>query len=322
MTNFDPFDLTAFRPNHFGFGGLDRAAHLREKENWLEALQADPATLVVPLWRSRNLFEDLGDQEQTPPRPAYIPAARAGDMLRHGRHHAFLGSATVGNNYHHKVMVDLTHLSEEEALALTSEFGQFGDLREIGPLIGAHDGSILAYARGLAFWHQRHLFCGVCGAPTLPTKSGHQRSCSGTTCGSPHFPRTDPAVIMLVTDGDRALLGRQPIWPQGMYSTLAGFVEPGETLEHAVAREVFEESGIQVGNVTYHSSQPWPFPSSLMLGFYAEARSTKITIDETEVEDVQWFTRDELMNFADQGKYLPRKLSIARRLINDWLGVT
>jgi NAD+ diphosphatase len=124
---------------------------------------------------------------------------------------------------------------------------------------------------------------------------------------------------MLVHDGDRALLGRQKIWPAGMYSTLAGFVEPGESLEEAVAREVFEEAGIEIRDVRYHSSQPWPFPCSLMLGFHAEAKSTTIKIAEDEIDDAQWFSRDEMKNFDAQGKYLPRQISISRRLIEDWL---
>ena len=134
-----------------------------------------------------------------------------------------------------------------------------------------------------------------------------------------HFPRTDPAVIMLVHDGDRALLGRQKVWVPGMHSTLAGFVEPGESLEEAVAREVFEEVGIRVRNVRYHSSQPWPFPASIMLGFHAEAATTELRIDTDEIENAAWFTREELLDFEALGNTLPRKDSIARRLIEDWL---
>ena len=152
-------------------------------------------------------------------------------------------------------------------------------------------------------------------------KGGHQRICTNRSCNSPAFPRTDPAVIMLVYDRarDKALLGRQAVWPEGLYSTLAGFVEPGETLEEAVAREVYEETGIDVCDVRYHSSQPWPFPASIMLGFYAEAKTTDIFRRDDELEDAQWFSRDDLMNFQALGKSLPRKDSIARRLIEDWL---
>ena len=170
------------------------------------------------------------------------------------------------------------------------------------------------------FWHSRNRYCSVCGASTKATKGGHQRNCTKNGCTSLHFPRTDPAVIMLVHDGDRVLLGRQKICPDGVYSTLAGFVEPGETIEHAVAREVVEESAIIVKNIKYLHSQPWPFPSSLMLGFTAEAVTEKINYNDNEIEDVQWFTRDEMLDFKSQGKFLPRELSISRRLINGWLG--
>ena len=156
--------------------------------------------------------------------------------------------------------------------------------------------------------------------PCIDTvKAVQQIDCKVITCRKPVFPRTDPAVIMLVYDDDRILLGRQSIWKKGMYSTLAGFLEPGETLEEAVAREVFEEANIEVEDVSYHSSQPWPFPASIMLGFYAKARSTEIRRNDEEVEDVQWFTRGEVSQFSKLGKSLPRKDSIARCLIEDWL---
>jgi len=168
-------------------------------------------------------------------------------------------------------------------------------------------------------WHSRHRFCGVCGAPTVAQTAGHTRLCTNPDCATVHFPRTDPATIMLVTDGDRCLLGRQKVWIPGMYSTLAGFVEPGESLEQAVAREVREESGIEVDAVRYHSSQPWPFPASLMLGFHAVARSRDLVIDPEELEDGRWFTAREVRNFAALGLSLPRPDSIARRLVESWL---
>ena len=153
----------------------------------------------------------------------------------------------------------------------------------------------------------------------MSLKGGHQRDCTNEDCRAAAFPRTDPAVIMLVYDNDRVLLGRQKVWKKGMYSTLAGFLEPGETLEEAVAREVWEETNIQVEDVRYHSSQPWPFPASIMLGFHARARSTNIRRNDQEVEDAQWFSIEELSNFPTYGKSLPRNDSIARRLIEDWM---
>ena len=172
----------------------------------------------------------------------------------------------------------------------------------------------------MMFWNARHRFCGLCGSPTRSEEAWHMRRCTAPQCNTMHFPRTDPAVIMLVTDGDRALLGRSRHFPTGMYSTLAGFLEPGESLEDAVAREVREESGIVVGPVFYHSSQPWPFPANIMLGFYAEAATSEITVDYGELEDARWFERGWLKSHADDDDFrLPRRDSIARRLVDDWL---
>ena len=208
--------------------------------------------------------------------------------------------------------VDLSDLEDPATHPGLAGRGSFADLRSFGPLLGHDEGNILAYARGLTWWHSRHRFCGVCGHPTVSAEAGHVRRCTNPDCATPHFPRTDPAVIMLVHDGDRCLLGRQPRFPPGMYSTLAGFVEPGESLEEAVAREVFEETNIRVGEVTYHSSQPWPFPSSLMLGFHAEATSHDIRTEQDELEDAQWFSRSEILNWEEGGPYrLPRPDSIS-----------
>jgi NAD+ diphosphatase len=190
-------------------------------------------------------------------------------------------------------------------------------LREVGALLGDRDAGLLVHAVGLANWHATHTHCSRCGAPTTSAKGGSIRRC--TVDGSEHFPRTDPAVIMLVTDGrDRCVLGRQAIWPAGRYSTLAGFVEPGESAEHAVAREVEEETGIAVRDVAYRGSQPWPFPASLMLGYRAicDADAQPVARDG-ELEDARWFTKDELR--AGKGTLLPTPVSIAWHLISDWL---
>jgi NAD+ diphosphatase len=190
-------------------------------------------------------------------------------------------------------------------------------LREIAPLVSQAEGALLAYSIGILSWHRRHRFCGVCGSASRSTQGGHIRVCTSESCGEQHFPRTDPAVIMLVEDGERVLLGRQAAWRERVYSTLAGFVEPGESLEEAVRREVFEETGIEIEDVQYHSSQPWPFPSSLMLGFTARAKSRDIRVQTDELEDARWFTREQIQ--AGDGVSLPSTISIARRLIEDWL---
>jgi NAD+ diphosphatase len=193
-------------------------------------------------------------------------------------------------------------------------------VREVAATLDELHGGLLAHATGLAAWHATHPRCSRCGAATVTARGGHVRECPA--CGSAHFPRTDPAVIMLVTDADdRALLGHQPRWPEGRFSTLAGFVEPGEPLEAAVRREVFEEVGIVVGEVTYAGSQPWPFPSSLMLGFFASATTTDIGVDGVEIASARWFTRLELAEAIAAGDVaLPNPLSISRWLIESWYG--
>ena len=190
------------------------------------------------------------------------------------------------------------------------------NLRDVGHLLGDRDAGLLVHAVGLANWHATHTHCPRCGAPTRSARGGAIRVCEAD--GSEHFPRTDPAMIVLVHDGgDRCLLGRQAIWPAGRYSTLAGFVEPGESAEQAVVREVLEETGVAVREVTYSSSQPWPFPASLMLGFSARADADAVPIaTDGELEDARWFHRDEL---RDGSAMLPTPVSIAYKLITDWV---
>ena len=192
-------------------------------------------------------------------------------------------------------------------------------LRDIGHLLGDRDAGLLVHATGLANWHTAHPRCARCGAPTEAARGGSVRRC--TADGSEHFPRTDPAMIVLVTDGaDRAVLGRQAIWPAGRYSTLAGFVEPGESAEQAVVREVFEETGLSVREVRYVSSQPWPMPASLMLGFTAVVDGDAEPVArDGELEDARWFTKDEL---RDGTSMLPTPVSIAYLLITRWLSET
>jgi len=193
----------------------------------------------------------------------------------------------------------------------------WGTLRTVGPLLSATDAGLVVQAQALAEWHRAHRFCPRCGGGLTVHGGGYVLRCS--SCGREHFPRTDPAVIMLVTDGDRALLGRQASWPPGRYSTLAGFVDPGESLEQAVAREVAEEVGVEIGEVSYFGNQPWPFPSSLMVGFFAHAVTTEIDVDGDELEAARWFTRDELRTEAEAGTLLlPGGISISRSLVEAW----
>lgn len=298
--------------NYYAGAGLDRVDRRRRDTAWIEERLADPKTRFLPVWRGRNLVAD-------PERPslAWLGAAEARHYRDRGAVWALLG--LVGDICY--VALDVSIEETPDHAPLLVGRGHFSDLRVVGPLLGHAEGSILAYARGLLYWHGRHRFCGVCGAETQLVQGGHVRRCSNQACSTQHFPRTDPAVIMLVHDGgERCVMGRQKVWPPGMHSTLAGFLEPGESLEEAVAREIEEEAGIKVRDVTYHSSQPWPFPSSLMVGFYARADFGPLTIDPEELESAQWFDRETLRNAPeDDSLRLPRRDSIARRLIDDWL---
>ncbi|WP_448189366.1 NAD(+) diphosphatase [Azospirillum sp. sgz301742] len=302
------------RPNVYACGSIDRAAHRRKDPAWIADARAAPETRIVPVWRARSLV--IGPEEQ--PVAALLPADSdwGEDLVLLGVQN---GAALFA--------VDLSALEvpeEHPAVAPhAAAGGRFVDLRMVGPLMDHDEGSLCAYARGLTHWNARHRFCGVCGSPALSAEGGHVRKCSNPDCATPHFPRTDPAVIMLVHDGgDRCLLGRQAVWPVGMHSTLAGFVEPGECLEEAVAREVFEEVGVRVTDVRYHSSQPWPFPASLMLGFTARALSTEVAVAEDELESARWVTRDFLRTLEPGDDFrMPRLDSISRRLIEDWIAL-
>ena len=203
-----------------------------------------------------------------------------------------------------------------EAAAPFTQFGEFRDLRYLGTTLPPDEANLVAHARALVVWHASQVYCGVCGSSARPAAAGNLRVCTNPDCNREVYPRVDPAIIVLVADGDRCLLGRQRSWPEGRYSTIAGFAEPGESLEDAVRREVYEETNVRVGEVTYHSSQPWPFPSSLMLGFTAVATSSEIVLNDRELEDARWFTRAELQSGSPR---LPSRISIARRLVDHWI---
>ena len=191
------------------------------------------------------------------------------------------------------------------------------ELRSIGRVLGRPEAGLAAFARALTHWRARHRYCGACGGATTAIEGGHARRCGA--CGLDSFPRTDPAVIVLISDDDNCVLGRSRRFPSGMYSTLAGFVEPGESIEQTVAREVEEEVGLAIESLRYRSSQPWPFPQSMMLGFQAKARQAPLRIDTEEMEDARWFTRAELLDPETRSVQLPNQDSIARFLIDEWL---
>ncbi|HVZ08556.1 NAD(+) diphosphatase [Rhodopila sp.] len=306
--------ILASRPNVYANSPLDRLAPRRDDPAWVAERLADPDSLFIPVWRSRNLVRGHGGEE---PEAVYISGATAHTLrMAHGEDDApwaFLGILETRAVF----AIDIS-AAEDPVPLLPPELGTFVDLRAVGWGVPRPEASVLAHARGLMHWRQRHRFCGVCGNPCEIKSAGHMMQC--TVCNAQHFPRTDPAVIMLVHRGDKALLGHSTRFPRAtMYSTLAGFVEPGETLEEAVRREVLEESGIQCGAVHYHSSQPWPFPGNIMLGFYAEGLTEEITLQDDELKDARWFSRAEMRNHKALGFDLPRVDSIARRLIEDWL---
>ncbi|GGC35679.1 NADH pyrophosphatase [Siccirubricoccus deserti] len=302
--------IPASRPNAYTGSPLDRAALRREDADWIAAALADPETLFVPVWRARSLMKGV---QEGRPEAVLLTGAAAEAVRMAGGPWSFLGLWEGRPVF----AVDCSEAADPLPL-LPEGMGSFTDLRAVAGLLPAGEASVLAHARGLMHWRTKHRFCGICGSGCEPRSAGHAMVCTG--CKAQHFPRTDPAVIMLVVRDDHCLLGHSTRFPNTvMYSTLAGFVEPGESLEEAVRREVLEESGIVVGDVRYHSSQPWPFPSSIMLGFHAEGLTEAITIDPEELRDARWFSRAEIRDPAAHGFALPRADSIARRLIEDWL---
>jgi NAD+ diphosphatase len=299
------------RPNPYAGSPLDRAAHRREDAAWIAAALAAEDTLFVPVWRARSLLRGV---EEGRPEAVFLTGAAAAALRLAGGPWAFLGLLDGAPVF----AVDAS-ASDDPLPLLPAEIGRFTDLRAVAGLLPGGEAAVLAHARALMHWRTRHGFCGVCGSACMAQSAGHVMRCTDPACAAQHFPRTDPAVIMLVTRGDRALLGHARRFPGNMYSTLAGFVEPGESLEEAVAREVFEEAGVRVESVEYHSSQPWPFPASIMLGFYATALDETIVLDRDEIEDARWFTRAEIRDPDAHGFAVPRGDSIARRLIEDWV---
>jgi NAD+ diphosphatase len=287
---------------------LDRRAELRNDPDWIAAARGDPATRFLLGSGASQLVTGGASVEI-----AFLDGSH--ELVAAARDEAltllgwFRGARCV--------LIELN--DPDSARHSLPADAQLRELRPLAPLLPPDSASLLAYARALALWKARHRHCGVCGSPNLPARAGHVMRCSRQGCGTENFPRLDPAIIVLVTDapGEHALLGRPASWTPGRYSTIAGFVEPGESLEDAVIREVDEETGVQVGDVEYVASQPWPFPSSLMLGFRAIARTRAITLRDGELEDARWFTRADL---AAGNPALPPAGAISARLIDAWLG--
>jgi len=306
----------------FGGADFDRSALLRRNDAQISHLLRQPETRVLPIWRNRvpvdgndRLFMAPADHPVFA--DAVAPAAFLGihegqslfarDISAWGGDSAAPagGGAWDSTTHHHPE---------------TPDSCIFVDLRQVMFRLSPLGAELAAMSIGLFAWHRHHRFCANCGAASHITMAGWQRECPD--CGRQHFPRTDPVVIVLVTSGNDLLLGRSPGWPEGMYSLLAGFMEPGETIEIAARREVFEETRIKLGPVTYLASQPWPFPSSLMIGCRAEATNRTIEIDSQEIEDARWISREEVMaDWASPGGAIiaPREGAIASFLIRNWL---
>jgi NAD+ diphosphatase len=289
--------------NHNVFAGafVDRIGERRKDSAWLATAVRSEESCFVPVWGEQCLI--------------------GGDPLQA----ILLSRDQVSSMVDDQDLIFLGLFRDRPAFALSisadanppfPELGEFHDLRYLGTVLPADEANLVAHARALVLWHASQVFCGVCGSSARPEAAGNSRICMNDNCRREIFPRVDPAIIVLVSRGDSCLLGRQVSWPEGRYSTIAGFVEPGESLEDSVRREVYEETNIRVSTVSYHSSQPWPFPSSLMVGFMAAATTSDIVLNDAELEDAQWFTRKELRSGFPK---LPFQISIARRLVDHWL---
>ena len=311
----------------FGGSGLDRAGHLRGQPEKIATMRAQDGARAVVLWRGKPLV--AGDDRA---RLALVPLDHA--VLKHAfEAPVFLGLDSGAARFAYDVSSWEPHEDAETLGAFMDPSEQrhpmlpdenvFVELRRVMTWLTPRDAELAATAKAIFSWHETHGFCARCGFETVVNDAGWQRNCPA--CRAAHFPRTDPVVIMLITRGNSVLMGRSPGWPRGMYSLLAGFVEPGESLEAAVRREVFEESGIEVGEVNFLASQPWPFPASLMFGCAGVATSEKITIDPKEIEDALWVTKEEMMDiFAGRHpNILPaREGAIAHFLLENWLADT
>jgi len=312
----------------FGGSALDRAHELRGDDAALGAAIAAGQADTLVLWRGKPLVQgDALDRLMRLPMDHPVLAQSDLPPILLGREdgrlifvHDISGWRPEGLD--EDELGRFLDLSEQRHPDLPGE-AAFVELRRIMTRLAPRDAELAATARAMAGWHVSHRYCARCGAESAMEREGWQRQCP--SCGAVHFPRTDPVVIMLITRGNRVLMGRSHGWPEGMYSLLAGFVEPGETIEAAVRREVDEETGVQVGEVGYLASQPWPFPASLMIGCRGEALSDEITIDPVEIEDALWLTREEIMQaFAGEHPFLAaaRKGAIAHFLLRNWLADT
>jgi NAD+ diphosphatase len=302
-------------PNIFANNPLDRASYRRTDKEWIASQLADPASLFVPFFK----LQPFVLPEEKPGQGKDVGWLRMGlleDLAGPDPVVVFLGINRRGKSL---FAADVSGLKDPESHPSLKGLGAFEELRGLAMAgeITPTELAILAQAKSMIDWHQRHGFCSVCGTRSEMLEAGYKRQCP--SCKAEHFPRTDPVAIMLATYEDKCFLGRQKIWPKGMHSALAGFIEPGESIEEAVARELHEEAGLKVSSVTYHSTQPWPYPSSLMIGCHAIAESEEFKIDGIELSAGRWFTRAEiqavLAGKGDGSFWLPPPFAIAHQLV-------
>lgn len=303
----------AENPIMFTNNPLDRAGHSRTDEAWLAAQLADDTALIVPLWQLNPLVLpeiQAGDGRDV----GWLPKAAFGEAWTADMAIVFLGLNRRGKPL---FAADISHMSNPEDMGPFKGMGHFEDLRGLAAAgdMPRTELAILAQAKAMLDWQLRHPFCAQCGTKSRLAEGGYKRICAN--CGTEHFPRTDPVVIMLATYGDECLLGRQRGWPDGMMSALAGFMEPGESIEEAVARELQEEAGLEISSVRYLGTQPWPFPASLMIGCMAEATNKELHVDEVELEEARWVSRaDIISSMAGNGPLgAPPPMAIAYQLL-------
>jgi NAD+ diphosphatase len=303
--------LDAFQ-NTFAGNPLDRASDRRADPDWLAGQLASSDSLGLAIWNGRPLVEDAKEGGK---QIAYLPAKLVADLAQGEERLLFMGLWKDTAVF----AVDLEG-SADPADGPLEGLGKFEDLRAVALKLPPTEAAIVATAKQMFEWRRRHGHCAVCGQPSRAVDGGWKRKCPA--CETEHFPRTDPVVIMLPYHGDRCMLGRQEAWPKGMFSALAGFLEPGESIEEACARELNEEAGLHAVKVRYHSTQPWPYPSSLMIGLIAEVEDEEGSPDQTELSEVRWFTRDEarqLIAGQIEGVAAPQRLAIAHQLIKAWV---
>ena len=303
--------------NTFAGNPLDRASDRRGNAEWIAEQLASSESLGIALWNGRPFVEPASKSESGDGgrQIAYLPAKLVGELAGGEERLLFMGLWKETAVF----AVDLEDAADPAEGPLQG-FGKFEDLRAVALKLPATEAAIVATAKQMFEWRRRHPHCAVCGQRTQTMDGGWKRRCP--SCETEHFPRTDPVVIMLPYHGDRCMLGRQEAWPKGMFSALAGFLEPGETIEEACARELNEEAGLRTRKVRYHSTQPWPYPSSLMIGLIAEVEDDEGTPDQTELSEVRWFTRDEardLLAGKIEGVAAPSRLAIAMQLIKAWV---